>query len=111
MNIMKEAKLTVIYPTPNDIETFERLYAEEHVPMAVEKLTGKTRFVASVVQTASGRFPETFYRIAEVYFPSMQALKDCLESEGGQQTAQHAVQISNGGMPIFLTAETETFTF
>jgi uncharacterized protein (TIGR02118 family) len=108
---MKEAKLIVIYPIPSDIDTFERLYAEEHVPMAVEKLAGKTRFVASTVDTASGLMPELYYRIAEVYFPSMQALKDCLASEGGQETAQHAVEISSGGEPLFLTAEVETFTF
>jgi uncharacterized protein (TIGR02118 family) len=108
---MKEAKLIVIYPTPTDIDTFERLYAEEHVPMAVEKLAGKTRFVASTVNTASGHKPELYYRMAEVYFPSLRALKDCLDSEGGQETAQHAVKISSGGAPVFLTAEVETFTF
>ena len=40
---MKTAKLIVMYPTPADVDTFEQRYAEEHVPMAVEKLAGKTR--------------------------------------------------------------------
>ena len=43
---MKAAKLIVIYPQPTNVDEFEQRYADEHVPMAVEKLVGKTRFVA-----------------------------------------------------------------
>jgi len=39
---MSSAKLIVAYPQPVDIDAFERLYAEEHVPLAVAKLVGKT---------------------------------------------------------------------
>jgi uncharacterized protein (TIGR02118 family) len=107
---MADAKLVVIYPRPNDIEAFEQLYQKEHVPMAVEKLAGKTKLVATkVVASPQGTAP--FYRIAEVYFPSMQALQACAASEGGKQTLAHAVAISSGGAPIFLVAEEETFTF
>lgn len=108
---MKEAKLIVMYPTPANLETFEKRYAEEHVPMAVEKLAGKTRFVASLIIAAVGKQQAPFHRIAEVYFPSMQALQECLNSAGGQETAGHAVEISTGGEPLFLIAEVETFDF
>jgi uncharacterized protein (TIGR02118 family) len=43
------AKLVVIYPVPTDIEQFERLYLEQHVPMAVDRLAGKTKIVATKV--------------------------------------------------------------
>jgi len=108
---MKTAKLIVMYPTPTDIEIFEQRYAEEHVPMAVEKLAGKTRFVASLIISSPGNQQAPFHRIAEVYFPSMQALEACLNSPGGQETAAHAVAISSGGAPVFLTAEVESFDF
>lgn len=108
---MKAAKLIVMYPTPTDIETFEQRYADEHVPMAVEKLAGKTRFVASLIQGSVGQAHAPFHRIAEVYFPSMQALEACLNSPGGRETAQHAVDISTGGAPTFLIAEVESFDF
>jgi uncharacterized protein (TIGR02118 family) len=108
---MKAAKFIVMYPMPTDLETFERLYAQEHVPMAVEKLAGKTRFVASLITSAPGQEKAPYHRIAEVYFPSMQALEDCLSSPGGQETAGHAVKISSGGAPVFLTAEVESFDF
>lgn len=107
---MSAVKLVVIYPTPTDVETFEKAYTDEHVPMAVEKLDGKTKIVASrVIGSPMGTPP--FYRIAEIHFPSMEALQACAASEGGQATLGHAVEISSGGTPIFLVAEEETFTF
>ena len=108
---MKTAKLIVMYPQPANIDEFEQRYANEHVPMAVEKLAGKTRFVASLITSCVGKEPAPFHRIAEVYFPSMKALEDCLNSPGGQETAGHAVKISTGGAPVFLTAEVESFDF
>jgi len=108
---MKTAKLIVMYPTPADVDLFEQRYAEEHVPMAVEKLAGKTRFVASLIKASVGQEQAPFHRIAEVYFPSMQDLETCLNSPGGQETAQHAVDISTGGVPLFLLAEVESLDF
>jgi uncharacterized protein (TIGR02118 family) len=107
---MSNVKLVVVYPRPKDIESFERVYKNEHVPMAVEKLGGKTKIVASkIVGSPQGTPP--FHRIAEIHFPSMEALQACAASEGGKQTLANAVAISSGGAPIFLVAEEEVFTF
>ena len=108
---MKTAKLIVMYPIPADVDRFEQRYTDEHVPMAVEKLAGKTRFVASLIKSSVGQEQVSFHRIAEVYFPSMQDLESCLNSPGGQETAKHAVDISTGGAPLFLIAEVESFDF
>jgi uncharacterized protein (TIGR02118 family) len=108
---MKQVKLIVMYPAPTDLATFERRYAEEHVPMAVEKLTGKTRFVASHILSNADQTPAAFHRIAEVYYPTLADLQASLSSPGGQETAQHAVDISTGGKPTFLISEVETFDF
>ena len=103
-------KLVVIYPRPKDIQAFETTYNRDHVPMAVAKLTGKTKIVATrVLGSPSGT--AAFHRIAEVYFPSMQALEECAASEGGKQTLANAVAISSGGAPVFLIAEQEVFEF
>ncbi|HKS97057.1 MAG TPA: EthD family reductase [Terriglobia bacterium] len=107
---MADVKLTVIYPRPKDVEAFEKRYQEEHVPMAVEKLVGKTKFVATKV-TKSPQGTPPFYRIAEIHFPSLAALEACLASPGGQETAAHAFEISTGGSPILLVGEEQTFTF
>ena len=107
---MGNVKLIVIYPCPKDIEFFERVYKNEHVPMAVEKLGGKTKIVASkIVGSPQGTPP--FHRIAEIHFPSMEALQACAASDGGKQTLANAVAISSGGAPIFLVAEEEVFVF
>lgn len=104
------AKIIAIYPRPKDIEAFEKVYTTEHIPLAVEKLAGKTKIVATkVVGSPQGTPP--FYRIAEIHFPSMEALQKCVASPGGLETVAHAVSISSGGPPIFLVADEETFNF
>jgi uncharacterized protein (TIGR02118 family) len=107
---MAAVKLIVMYPTPTDVATFERLYQEEHVPMAASKLQGKTKLVATKVVGAPQGKP-AFYRIAEVHFPSMEALQACAASDGGKETLAHAAKISSGGPPVMLVAEEQTFTF
>jgi uncharacterized protein (TIGR02118 family) len=94
-------KLVVIYPRPKDIEAFEHVYQHEHVPMAVDKLAGKTKIVATKV-LGSPRGTAPFHRIAEIHFPTIQALEACAASAGGQQTIANAVSISSGGAPTFL---------
>ncbi len=106
---MAGVKLVVMYPRPKDIEVFEKLYQEEHVPMAVDKLVGKTKFIATKVVATPDGTPPPFYRIAEVHFPSLEALQACAQSDGGKETVAHAVKISSGGAPIFLVAEEQTY--
>jgi len=107
---MADVKLIVIYPSPKDVGAFDKIYQNEHVPLAVTNLGGKSKIVATkVLGSPQGTHP--FYRIAEVYFPSMQALQACAASDGGKEALAHAVKISSGGPPIFLVAEEETFTF
>ena len=107
---MATVKFIVIYPRPKDIEAFEKVYQAEHVPMAVEKLAGKTKLVATkIVDSPQGTPP--FYRIAEIYFPSMEALQASAATEATKATLDHAVAISSGGPPIFLVAEEEVFNF
>jgi uncharacterized protein (TIGR02118 family) len=107
---MKSAKLIVAYPQPADVEAFEAVYQKEHVPMAIANLAGKTKMVATkVLQSPQGK-PQ-FYCIAEVHFPSMEALQRCAESAGGKETLAHAVRISSGGPPTVMIAEESTFTF
>jgi hypothetical protein len=57
--------------------------------MAVEKLVGKTKIVATKVSDSPQGMPP-FHRIAEIHFPSLEALKACAASEGAQATLAHA---------------------
>lgn len=109
---MAGAKLVVLYPYPQDVDAFERAYTEEHVPMVNENsMKGITKFVATkVVGTADGSAPP-FYRMAELHFPSLEALQECASSASAQQAVAHAVSISSGGKPLFLVAEEQTTDF
>ena len=107
---MPDVKLVVIYPRPTDIAAFEKIYTNEHAPLAVAKLCGKTKIVATKILGSPQGIPP-FHRIAEVHFPSMQALEACAASDGGKEALAHAVKISTGGPPIFLVAEEEIFMF
>jgi len=100
-------KLVVMYPRPRDIEAFDKIYDEEYVPMAIAKLTGKTKMVGSRI-LGSPHGTSAFHWIAEVHFPSIEALEACAASEGGKQIIAHAVSISSGGAPTILIAEEET---
>jgi uncharacterized protein (TIGR02118 family) len=109
---MPGAKLVVLYPSPRDVKTFERAYTQEHAPMVTpQTFKGIKKFVASrVVGTPDGSAPP-FYRIAELHFPSMEALQAAAASAPAQKAVAHAVSISTGGNPVFLVAEEETKTF
>ena len=109
---MAATKLIVIYPAPNDIDAFERAYADEHIPMVAPafKAAGATRAVLTKVSKGAGdKVP--FHRIAEIHFPSSQVLSACLASQAGRNVLAHARQISNGGPPTVMTAEEELVTF
>ncbi|MGH9765783.1 MAG: EthD family reductase [Blastocatellia bacterium] len=107
---MAEVKIVVIYPRPTDIDVFEKLYTEEHVPLAVKHVKGATKFAATKV-TGSPAGPAPFHRIAEIYFPSLDALQKFALSPGGQETLAHATKISTGGAPIVMIAEEDVSTF
>ena len=52
---MKSTKLIVAYPQPKDVEAFEAVYQNEHVPLALANLAGKTKMVSTkTVQTPQG---------------------------------------------------------
>jgi uncharacterized protein (TIGR02118 family) len=100
----------VAYPQPKDVEAFEAVYQNEHVPLALANLTGKTKMVSTkTVETPQGT--PAFYRIAEVHFASLEALQRCAESTGGKETLANAVKISSGGPPVIMVAEEDSFTF
>jgi len=108
---MADAKIMVIYPRPTDVDAFEKAYVDEHIPLAMEKIKGLSKFAATkVVGTPDGSTPP-YYRIAELYFPSMEALQKCAASAGTQEAVAHAFAISTGGPPIILVSEEETTTF
>lgn len=109
---MAGAKILVLYPAPTDVDAFERAYVRDHAPMVNPgTFPGITRFVATrVVGTPDGS-AAPFYRIAELHFPSIDALRAAAGSPAAQRAVAHAVSISSGGTPVFLVAEEDVKSF
>lgn len=106
---MAQAKIIVMYPQPTDTASFDRAYDSEHIPMALKNFKGLTRFVTTkVVGAVQGK--ASFYRMAELYFPSMEALQAAAGSELGKQAVAHGMGISTGGPMVILVAEEQSFT-
>ena len=103
-------KVIVIYPRPQNESAFESAYLEHHVPMIEEKFKGITRLVLTKV-TGSPQGKVAAYRIAEVYFSSMNELTNCIESDAGKEVIAHAHEISTGGAPLILICEEESFVY
>ena len=109
---MAVAKIVVFYPAPRDVSAFERAYTQDHVPMVTaQNFPGMTRFVASKIVGTPDGSPAPFHRIAELHFPSMEALQRAAASPSAQQVVAHAISISSGGKPIVLIAEEEAKNF
>jgi hypothetical protein len=46
--------------------------------------------------------PPPYHLMSDVSFRSLEALKACATSTGGQEALQHAASISTGGAPTYL---------
>ena len=54
---MAGVTLVVTYPLPKDVDVFEKIYQDEHVPPARAKLDGKTKIVATKLGSPHGTPP------------------------------------------------------
>ncbi|HEU0105842.1 MAG TPA: EthD family reductase, partial [Vicinamibacteria bacterium] len=76
-----------------------------------QNFRGLTKFVASKVVGTPDGSPAPFYRVAELHFPSMEALQGAAGSPAAQKVVAHAISISTGGKPIVLVAEEDAKIF
>jgi uncharacterized protein (TIGR02118 family) len=100
------AIVTVIYRQPKDTAAFEKYYAETHLPLvgANQAEIGFTKAELTKFQSSlDGKVPG-FYRQAELYFPSMEALKKGIATEGFKKVAGDLPNFATGGGPHVLMA-------
>jgi uncharacterized protein (TIGR02118 family) len=95
------AHLLILYPNPKDPAVFERAYRDEHLPYAGPRLKGATG-VATKRVVGPSFAPPRYHLMSDVSFPSIDALKECAASAGGQEALKHAASISSGGAPLLL---------
>ncbi len=95
-------KLIVQYGHPTDPEAFEKYYAETHMPIA-SKIEGVERVeISKVAGTPDGSEPSQ-YRMAELYFNSMQDLQANMGSPEGQAAVNDIPNFATGGVDVMVT--------
>ncbi|MBN8940914.1 MAG: EthD family reductase [Rhizobiales bacterium] len=95
------AHLIILYPHPENAEEFDRAYRDEHLPYAGPKLAGAIG-VATRRVVGPAFAPPPYHLVSDVSFPTIEALKACAASPGGQEALAHAGSISSGGAPTIL---------
>jgi uncharacterized protein (TIGR02118 family) len=94
-------KLTVLYGHPTDIATFEDYYANTHLPK-VAKMKGHTKAeLTKFLSAPDGSKPE-YYRMAEFWFSSPEALQATMGSPEGQATAGDLGNFATGGATLLV---------
>jgi len=103
-----EAIVTVLYNQPKNPAAFEKYYRTTHIPLVVanQKEIGFTRAdLTKFTSTADGKKP-TYYRQAELYFPSMDALKKGTATPGFQKVAGDLKKFATGGFTGMIATTT-----
>ncbi len=106
-------KLVVLYPYAKDQEVFEQAYTAEHIPM-VAQLAKKFGHCTKVVYTRVLMSPQgssPFCRIAELHYPTLEALQADFSTPEAQELSANAAAISTGGIAVSLVCEEEIESF
>ncbi|MBX5475599.1 MAG: EthD family reductase [Clostridia bacterium] len=88
-------KLVVMFKRPEDPEEFERLYRETHLPLA-RQMPGLRRMELSRFTGVPGGGDPPYYRMAELYFDSMDALNASMASEPSREAAKNLMSFAKG---------------
>lgn len=102
------AIVTVIYNQPKDTAAFEKYYAETHVPLVganQEEIGFRKAELTRFTENLDGSAP-AFYRQAELYFESMDALTKGTATPGFKKVADDLANFASGGLTGMIAVET-----
>ena len=94
-------KLVVLYSHPDDPDAFDRHYFDIHMPM-VRQLPGLLRAETGRLVNALDGGAQSFYRVAELYFPDEAAMDAGLASDAWKATAADFHQLAPPGSRMFV---------
>jgi uncharacterized protein (TIGR02118 family) len=105
-----EAIVTVLYNQPKDTAAFEKYYRTIHVPLvkANQDDIGFTRADLTRFTSKANEKKPAYYRQAELYFPSMDALKKGMASPGFQKVAGDLGNFATGGFTGMIATTSNT---
>ena len=91
-------KLVVTYGHPESPEAFEKYYFETHLPIAA-KIKAQKVELSKMVGTPDGQ-PASNYRMAELYFNSLEDLQQHMGSAEGQAAVNDIPNFATGGVDV-----------
>lgn len=94
-------KLVVLYTQPEDVAAFDDHYVNQHMPLVAD-VPGLVKAETSKFVAAPDGGEQTYFRMAELYFDSLDDLQSGLASEAGAATAKDYRRIAPEGSRMFI---------
>jgi len=94
-------KLTVLYGHPTDVEAFEKYYTEKHLPLAATMEGVAKLEITKLLGTPDGQKAD-YYRMAELYFTSVDQMQETMSSPEGQATVDDLSNFATGGVNVIV---------
>ncbi|SDE78448.1 conserved hypothetical protein [Pricia antarctica] len=98
-------KMTILYGHPTDSVAFEEYYTKTHMPIAA-KIKGYARFETTKFTGDTNGGKPVYYRMAELWFSSPEAMQTTMGSPEGQAVAADLANYATGSA-TFLVGEVE----
>ena len=97
------ARMVVIYPTPKNVEEFDRHYFEVHVPLA-KRIPGLRKYEVSVGPIATPIGAANVHRIGTLHFDDLAAIRMAFASPQGQaaRADRRLLAPDDSGVQMFL---------
>ncbi len=96
-------KLTVLYGHPTDLSAFEEYYAGSHMAIS-SKMSGYEKLEYTKFISAPDGSQAAYYRMAEFWFASPEAMQASMGSAEGQATAADLANFATGGVTLLVGA-------
>lgn len=96
-------KIVVLYPPPPDPESWDKHYLTVHMPM-VAKIPGLVKSESAKAISAPDGSPSPWYRTAELWFESPEAMAAAFGSPEGAAVGQDFAEIAPPGAVQFIAA-------
>ncbi len=94
-------KVTVLYGHPTDPTAFESYYGSSHLAL-VSKVTGFEKVeLTKFLPNADGSNSD-YYRMAELYYSSQEAMQQSLGSPEGKATTDDLANFATGGVKVLV---------
>ena len=95
-------RVTALYGHPENLEAFEEHYVSTHTPLVLN-IPNLQRFDrGKVIATPDGSEPP-YYRVADIWFESMEQMQSGLGSPEGQEATQDLQNLATGGVTLLIS--------